>query len=57
MTEKTKVVRAHSTYDVLRTSIPSSLKRQWKLKAGDEFEWDWIVIDNKMVMTIKKANN
>jgi hypothetical protein len=57
MTEKTKVVRAHSAYDVLRTSIPSSLKRQWNLKAGDELEWDWIVIDNKMVMTIKKAVN
>jgi hypothetical protein len=57
MTERTTVVKAHSKYDVLRTSIPSSLKRQWSLKPGDELEWNWVVIDNKMVMTIKKAND
>lgn len=30
-----------------------SLVKEWKLDAGDELEWNWVVIKNKMVMTVK----
>jgi antitoxin component of MazEF toxin-antitoxin module len=55
MTEVTKVSKAHSRFNSLKTTIPSSLVKEWKLKPGNQLEWDWVVINNKMVMTIKKA--
>jgi hypothetical protein len=32
-------------------------QKEWKLKPGEKLEWNWIEVNNKMVMTIKKANN
>ena len=32
-------------------------QKEWKPKPGEKLEWDWIVFNNEMVMTIKKANN
>ena len=53
MTEKTKVAKAHSRFNSLKTTIPYSLVKEWRLEAGDELEWNWVVINNKMVMTVK----
>ena len=55
MTEVTKVSKAHSRFNSLKTTIPNSLVKEWKLNPGNQLEWDWVVINNKMVMTIKKA--
>lgn len=52
---KTTVVKAHSTHNALRTTIPISIVKQWQLEAGDELEWNWIVVNTHMVMTVKKA--
>jgi hypothetical protein len=32
-------------------------QKEWKLKPAEKLEWNWIVDNNKMVMTIKMANN
>ncbi|MFZ0894229.1 MAG: AbrB/MazE/SpoVT family DNA-binding domain-containing protein [Candidatus Nitrosopolaris sp.] len=57
MTEITTASKAHSRFHSFKTTIPNSLVKEWKLKPGEKLEWSWIVVNNKMVMTIKKANN
>jgi S-adenosylmethionine hydrolase len=38
----------------LRTTIPMSIVRQWKLKEGDELDWEWKVIEGKMMLVVSK---
>jgi hypothetical protein len=57
MTEITTASKAHSIFHSFKTTIPNSLVKEWKPKPGEKLEWNWIVVNNKMVMTIKKVNN
>jgi hypothetical protein len=57
MTEITTISKAHSRFHSLKTTIPSSLVKEWKLRPGEKLEWNWIVVNNKMLMTIQKASN
>jgi hypothetical protein len=41
----------------LKTTVPYSLVKEWELKVGDELEWNWVVINNKMVMTVKVSKD
>jgi hypothetical protein len=31
-----------------------SIVRQWKLKEGDELDWEWKVIEGKMMLVVSK---
>lgn len=53
MVEHTKVAKAHSKFHSYKTTIPKSIVREWGLDDTSELEWEWTVISNKMVMTIK----
>jgi hypothetical protein len=33
-----------------------SVVKQWKLKEGDRFDWEWKVVEGEMVLVVKKAN-
>ena len=57
MTEITTASKAHSRFYSFKTTIPNSLVREWKLEPGEKFESNWIVVNNKMLMTIKKVDN
>jgi hypothetical protein len=57
MTEITIISKAHSKFHSLKTTIPSCLVKEWKLRPGEILEWNWIVVNNKMLMTIQKACN
>jgi hypothetical protein len=37
----------------LRTTIPISMVRQWKLKPKDKLYWEWEVRDGKVAVEIK----
>jgi len=39
----------------LRTTIPISTIRQWKLKPKDKLYWEWEVRDSKMVAVVIKT--
>lgn len=54
MGEITRLVKAASGKDSLRTTIPMSIVRQWNLSAGDELDWSWEVIKGEMVVRIRK---
>ena len=38
----------------LRTTIPISMVRQWKLRPKDKLYWEWEVRDGKMVAVVMK---
>ena len=45
--EETKIVKASSRFDSLRTTIPRSVVNLLKLEEGDSVVWDLKVIDGK----------
>jgi hypothetical protein len=53
--EITTISRASSNFASLRTVIPMSIIKQWKLKEGDKLEWEWQVLKGEMVLLIKKV--
>ncbi|MGC1930519.1 MAG: AbrB family transcriptional regulator [Candidatus Nitrosopolaris sp.] len=54
MGEITAVARNAKSYASLRTTIPISMVRQWKLKPKDKLYWEWEVRDGKMVAVVTK---
>jgi hypothetical protein len=53
--EITTISRASSNFASLRTVIPISIVKQWKLKEGDKLEWEWQVLKGEMILIIKKG--
>ena len=54
--EITIVSKASSKFASLRTTIPMSIVKQWKLKNGDKLDWEWKVIDGKMVLVVTNVD-
>lgn len=40
----------------LKTTVPMSVVKQWKLKAGDQLEWEWSAQNNDMVLVVRPAS-
>ena len=55
MGEITVATKASSKFASLRTTIPMSIVRQWKLKDGDKLEWEWKVIEGQMALVVSKV--
>jgi hypothetical protein len=55
MGEITVAIKASSKFASLRTTIPMSIVRQWKLKDGDKLEWEWKVIEGQMALVVSKV--
>jgi hypothetical protein len=55
MGETTVAKKASSKFASLRTTIPMSIVRQWKLKDGDKLDWEWKVIDGQMEIVVNKV--
>lgn len=55
MGEITVANRASSKFASLRTTIPMSIVRQWKLKDGDKLDWEWKVIEGQMSLVVTKV--
>jgi len=54
MGEITSVARNAKSFASLRTTIPISMVRQWKLKPKDKLYWEREVRDSRMVVVVKK---
>jgi hypothetical protein len=54
MGEITSVARNAKSFASLRTTVPISMVRQWKLKPKDKLYWEWEVRDRKMVVIVTK---
>jgi hypothetical protein len=55
MGEITVAKRASSKFASLRTTIPMSIVRQWKLEDGDKLDWKWKVIDEQLAIVVNKV--
>ena len=55
MGEITVATKASSKFASLRTTIPMSIVRQWKLNPSDKLEWQWKVIEGQMALVISKV--
>jgi hypothetical protein len=55
MGEITLANKASSKFASLRTTIPMSIVRQWKLKNGDKLDWEWKVIEGQMSLVVTKV--
>lgn len=55
MGEITIAIKASSKFASLRTTIPMSIVRQWKLKNGDKLDWEWKVIEGQMSLVVTKV--
>ena len=54
--EVTVASKASSKFASLRTTIPASIVRQWKLKDGDKIDWVWKVIEGKMALVVTRVS-
>jgi hypothetical protein len=55
MGEITVATKASSKFASLRTTIPISIVRQWKLNDHDKLEWQWKVIEGQMALVVSKV--
>ena len=53
--EKTKLGKAHSKFQGVKTAVPFSIVKDWDLKPGDYLLWERRVLDNEIVVIIRKA--
>jgi hypothetical protein len=56
MGERTRLVKAVSSKDSLRTTIPMFCVRQWKLDARDELDWSIETVKGESVMVVRKVS-
>jgi hypothetical protein len=54
--EHTTLSRASSKFQSLRTTVPASVVKQWRLKEGDMLDWSWEALGKgEMILVIKKV--
>ena len=56
MGEVTTLAKNSPKFASLRTTIPMSIVKQWKLKEGDKLDWEWTVLNNEMVVTVRRGS-
>ncbi|MGC2574331.1 MAG: hypothetical protein WA364_22680 [Candidatus Nitrosopolaris sp.] len=39
----------------LRTTIPMFIVKQWGLKSGDQLDWSFSLLNNEMVVVVRKT--
>lgn len=54
---KTKVSYANSRSKSLKTTFPQEIKDILEANVGDEIEWCVNLLDNKIVITIERADD
>ena len=52
--EQTTLAKNSPKFASLRTTVPMSVVKQWKLKEGDKLDWSWDIHNGKMVLIIQK---
>jgi bifunctional DNA-binding transcriptional regulator/antitoxin component of YhaV-PrlF toxin-antitoxin module len=53
MGEITYLNKATNKGESLRTTVPMSILKHFKLEAGDKLEWDFEARNNEMVIVVK----
>jgi hypothetical protein len=54
MAEKTKLGKAHSKNQGIKTAVPWSIVKDWDLEPGDYLIWERRAINNEIVVVVRK---
>jgi hypothetical protein len=57
MGEITTLSLATSGKGSLRTTVPMSILKHFKLKAGDKLDWDFEARNNELIMVVRPLRN
>jgi hypothetical protein len=52
--ELTTLAKNSKRFASLRTAVPMSIVKQWKLREGHRLEWSWEVVNDEMVLRVRK---
>jgi hypothetical protein len=52
--EETTLAKNSPRFASLRTTIPMSIVRQWRLKQGDKLDWSWEARNGEMILVVRK---
>jgi bifunctional DNA-binding transcriptional regulator/antitoxin component of YhaV-PrlF toxin-antitoxin module len=52
MGEQTSLTSATTKSESLRTTVPMSIVKQFKLKAGDKMDWTFDVREGKIIIVV-----
>jgi bifunctional DNA-binding transcriptional regulator/antitoxin component of YhaV-PrlF toxin-antitoxin module len=52
---ETKINKASSAHDQIRTTIPTAIAERLELKSGDKIDWELDKIDGVWIAIIKKV--
>ena len=53
--QKTKISKGNSNNNSVRTSVPANIAQILKIKAGDSIEWTIDSTNDKITITVTKA--
>jgi hypothetical protein len=53
MVEESTLTTATTGKESLRTTVPMSIIKQFKLKAGDKLDWNFEVKNGELILTVK----
>ena len=53
--QKTKISKGNSNNNSVRTSVPANIAQILKIKAGDSIEWTVDSTNDKITITVTKA--
>jgi len=51
--EETTLAKNSRRFASLRTTIPMSIVRQWRLK-GDKLDWSWEARNGELILVVRK---
>jgi len=52
--EETTLAKNSPRFASLRTTIPMSIVRQWRLKEGDKLDWSWEARNGELILVVRK---
>jgi bifunctional DNA-binding transcriptional regulator/antitoxin component of YhaV-PrlF toxin-antitoxin module len=55
--ETTTLTAATTGKDSLRTTVPMSIVKHFKLKAGSKLDWDFEARDNELIIVVQPLKN
>jgi hypothetical protein len=55
--ELTTLAKNSKRFASLRTAVPMSIVKQWKLREGHRLEWSWEVVNDEMVFESEEDSN
>ena len=57
MGEVTTLAKNSPEFASLKTTVPMSIVKQWKLSPGSQIDWSWEIVNNELVLVVRKVQH